>query len=178
MCGCTVCSAPLLFVHNKLRKVAKTRNRCNQVPHLTQDTTWESDKNTKITNKSQEVSSFPAGDHKVAMNRRESMETQDINNTNDLQKKYRLRTVRKHMSPCMRFPTMWYMRPAKPPISLPIRAIWSELEHSMIVKLLTEQHLEFLSLKGGCRGSSSIHLSKCQIFGNLLPRLNIILLEA
>ena len=24
----------------------------------------------------------------------------------------------------------------------------------MIVKLLTEQHLEFLSLKGGCRGSS------------------------
>ena len=27
-------------------------NRCNQVPHLTQDTTWESDKNTNITNKS------------------------------------------------------------------------------------------------------------------------------
>ena len=24
----------------------------------------------------------------------------------------------------------------------------------MIAKLLTEQHLEFLSLKGGCRGSS------------------------
>ena len=24
----------------------------------------------------------------------------------------------------------------------------------MIVKLLTERHLEFLSLKGGCRGSS------------------------
>ena len=24
----------------------------------------------------------------------------------------------------------------------------------MIVKLLTEQHLQFLSLKGGCRGSS------------------------
>ena len=24
----------------------------------------------------------------------------------------------------------------------------------MIVKLLTEHHLEFLSLKGGCRGSS------------------------
>ena len=29
----------------------------------------------------------------------------------------------------------------------------------MIVKLLTEHHLEFLSLKGGCRGSSeSIHV--------------------
>ena len=27
-------------------------------------------------------------------------------------------------------------------------------EYSMIVKLLTEHHLEFISLKGGCRGSS------------------------
>ena len=30
----------------------------------------------------------------------------------------------------------------------------------MIVKLLTEQHLEFLSLKGGCRGSSKSTLVK------------------
>ena len=30
----------------KVRKAAKIRNRYNQVPHLTQDTTWESDKNT------------------------------------------------------------------------------------------------------------------------------------
>ena len=30
---------------------------------------------------------------------------------------------------------------------------WS-LEYYMIVKLLTEHHLEFLSLKGACRGSS------------------------
>ena len=30
---------------------------------------------------------------------------------------------------------------------------WS-LEYSMTVKLLTEQHLEFLSLLGGCKGSS------------------------
>ena len=29
-----------------VRKVAKIRNQSNQVPHLTQDTTWESDKNT------------------------------------------------------------------------------------------------------------------------------------
>ena len=60
-------------------------------------------------------------------------------------------------------------------------------EYSMIVKLLTEHHLEFLSLKGGCRGSSEstyvkmphswkshglahmypIKVSKC-IFGSLL----------
>ena len=43
----------------------------------------------------------------------------------------------------------------------------------MIVKLLTEHHLEFLSLKGGCRGLSESHLSNCQIVGNLMPGLNI-----
>ena len=34
------------------------------------------------------------------------------------------------------------------------------LEYSMIVKLLTEHHLEFLSLKGGCSGSSESTLVK------------------
>ena len=34
------------------------------------------------------------------------------------------------------------------------------LEYSVIVKLLTEHHLEFLSLKGGCRGSSKSTLVK------------------
>ena len=33
-------------------------------------------------------------------------------------------------------------------------------EYSMSVKLLTEHHLEFLSLKGGCRGSSKSTLVK------------------
>ena len=47
----------------------------------------------KFTNKSQEISPFPSVDHKAAMNRRESMTTQCINNTNDPQKKYRLGTV-------------------------------------------------------------------------------------
>ena len=42
----------------------------------------------------------------------------------------------------------------------------------MRVNLLTEHHLEFLSLKGGCRGSSSLHLSKCQIVGNQM--LNVL----
>ena len=36
---------------------------------------------------------------------------------------------------------------------------WS-LEYSMCVKLLTEHHLEFLSLKGSCRGSSESTLVK------------------
>ena len=42
----------------------------------------------------------------------------------------------------------------------------------MIVKLLTEHHLEFLSLKGGCRGSSEPthakmpHCWKSRLFNN------------
>ena len=55
----------------KVSKGAKIRNRYNQVPHLTQDT------NGKVTNsqfdtttESQEVSPFPAGDHKAHINRR------------------------------------------------------------------------------------------------------------
>ena len=37
-------------------------------------TIWTNNKNTiNITNKSQEVSPFPAGEHEIAMKRRESM---------------------------------------------------------------------------------------------------------
>ena len=35
----------------KVRKRAKIRKRYNQVPYLTQDTTWESNKNTININK-------------------------------------------------------------------------------------------------------------------------------
>ena len=42
----------------------------------------------------------------------------------------------------------------------------------MTVKLLTEHHFEFLSLKGGVAGSSeSTLLSKCHIVGNHMWRL-------
>ena len=58
-------------IGDKVSKGAKIRNRYNQVPHLTQDT------NGKVTNskldttyESQEVSPFPAGDHKAHINRR------------------------------------------------------------------------------------------------------------
>ena len=33
----------------KVRKAAKIKNRYNQVPHLTQDTTWENDKKHNLT---------------------------------------------------------------------------------------------------------------------------------
>ena len=64
----------------KVSKGAKIRNRYNQVPCLTQDT------NGKVTNsqldttyESQEVSPFPAGDHKAHINRRaeKAHQTQD-----------------------------------------------------------------------------------------------------
>ena len=42
----------------------------------------------------------------------------------------------------------------------------------MIVKLLTEHHLEFISLKEAAGARPSLHLSKCQIVGNLMPRLS------
>ena len=41
----------------------------------------------------------------------------------------------------------------------------------MIVKLLTEHHLEFLSLKEAAQAHLSLHLSKCQIVGNLMSWL-------
>ena len=44
----------------------------------------------------------------------------------------------------------------------------------MTVKLLTEHHLEFLSLKEGCIGSSESTLVR--IVGNHMSRLNYVLL--
>ena len=69
----------------------------NQVPHLTQDTTWESDKTQEnITCKRAKRSALSQQfDHKAAMNRQENMATQNINNTNDPQKKHRLVTESK-----------------------------------------------------------------------------------
>ena len=75
----------------KVGKGAKIRNRYNQVPNLTQDT------NGKVTNthldnsnESQDVSPFPAGDHKAHKNRRAQRHSQHKKEKNiiDPQKKY------------------------------------------------------------------------------------------
>ena len=63
----------------------------------------------------------------------------------------------------MRFPTMWYLRPARLrsvcPYAQSDQSHFKSLEYSLNVKLLTEHHLEFISLKGGCTDSSeSIHV--------------------
>ena len=51
---------------HKVRKRAKIRNRYNQAPHLTQDTIGKvTTSQLDTTNESQEVSPFPAGDHKA-----------------------------------------------------------------------------------------------------------------
>ena len=54
------------------------RNQNNQVPHLTRDTIWESDTNTRKrhTMESQEVSPFPGGDHRTTRSRQDKRETQ------------------------------------------------------------------------------------------------------
>ena len=60
----------------------------------------------------------------------------------------------------MRFPTMWYMRPAEPQIKSACsyaqsdRSLYKSLEHSITVELLTIQYLEFLSVKEDHAGSS------------------------
>ena len=52
----------------KVRKRAKIRNRYNQAH--TQDTNWKvTPSQLDITNESQEVSPFQAGDHKASINR-------------------------------------------------------------------------------------------------------------
>ena len=74
----------------KVRKKAKIRNRYNQASHLTNRkvTTSQLD----ITNESQEVSPFRAGDHKASINRRARKQR-----INDPQKRHRLGTVSKNI---------------------------------------------------------------------------------
>ena len=69
--------APQLFgswEHNasyKSKKEGKISNRYNQAPHLTQDTIVNvTTSQLDITNGSQKVGPFPAGDHKVSPGRR------------------------------------------------------------------------------------------------------------
>ena len=87
------------------------------------------------------------------------------------------------MSSDMRFPTMSYVRPAKAQTSLPYahtdQSLCLSLNYYISVKLLIEL-LVFLSLTGGCTGSSEstlVKMAHCwkshvtvQIFLNTGPR--------
>ena len=60
----------VVFKNLKVSKGAKIRNRYNQLPHPTQDTNGKvTNSQLDTTNESQEVSPFPAGDHKAQLNR-------------------------------------------------------------------------------------------------------------
>ena len=79
-------------------KVSKGAKIINQVPHLTQDTNGKvTNSQLDITNESQEVSPFPAGDHKAHINRRAQRHSNHKaeKNIKDPQKKYHLGTVSK-----------------------------------------------------------------------------------
>ena len=80
-----------------------------------------------------------------------------------------------NMSQDMRYPTMLYVRPAKAQTSLLIRAVWWEpLLVAWIfvtVKLLSQQPLEFLSLKKAAPAHRSLRLIKCHNVGNHMIRL-------
>ena len=82
----------------KVSKGAKVRSRYNQVPHLTLDTNGKvANSQLDTTNESQEVSPFPAGDHKAHINRcaQRHSKHKTEQNIKDPQKKYRLGTVSK-----------------------------------------------------------------------------------
>ena len=75
----------------------------------------------------------------------------------------------------MRFPTMWYVRPHRLRLSCAYaqsdQSLCLSLEYYMTVKLPTEHHLVFLSLKGCCTGLSESTQIKCHIVGNHMSRL-------
>ena len=70
---------------SRVSKGTKIRDRYNQVPHLTQDTNGKVRKSQlDTTNKSQEVSPFPASDHKVHKNRRAQRHSKTTTNVEHL----------------------------------------------------------------------------------------------
>ena len=62
----------------------------------------------------------------------------------------------------MRFPTIFDQQRLRPACAYmqSDQSLCKSLEYSMTVKLLTKQHFEFLSLKGGCTGWSESTLVK------------------
>ena len=68
----------------------------------------------------------------------------------------------------MRFPTMWYVQPAKAQTTCTYgqsdQSFCQSLEYSMTVKQMTEDNLEFLSLKGASTAASECTLVKMPHF--------------
>ena len=96
--------------------------------------------------------------HLCQQNIEETVQLMDTLGMTVQQHKSVFEPIQQNLSHGLGFPTMWYVRPAKPQIRLRIRAVWSE--PLLVARLLIEHHLEFLSLKGGCKDSSESTLVK------------------
>ena len=82
----------------------------------------------------------------------------------------------------MRFPTIWFVRAANLRLACAHahsdQSLCLSLDYSTIVELLTDYHLEFLSLKGGCTGSSEYarvkmpHCWKSHFVAHMFMRLS------
>ena len=113
------------LINITISKGAKIRNRYNQVQHLTNGKVINSQLDT--TNESQEVSPFPAGDHKAHINRRTQRHSKHKTEKKDPQKKYRLETVSK----------IFYWR-ASPGLTAPT---------SPLIPMWTKTHRYLVSMK-------------------------------
>ena len=136
----------------KVRKRAKIANRYNQAPHLTQDTNGKvTTSQLDITHESQEISPFPAGDHKAVTNRRAK---QNWNNINKPQKKHRLGTASKTIlleglnqfngAPTSPLVQMWIKTPSRHNCTLfSIKVLMFDL----YVRVKSQIFVEFVSKK-------------------------------
>ena len=90
--------AEVIMMLIKVSKGAKIRNQYNQVTHLVQETNGKvTNLHLDTTNESQEVSPFPASDHKAQINRQRHNKHNTEKNIKDPQKKYRLGTISKNI---------------------------------------------------------------------------------
>ena len=107
-CGFFVKEGFSIHIFYLYKKKTKIRNQYNQVPHETQHTMWESDKNIR-KHHTQDVSHFPAANHKALGNRQDIIikQTFNIDNKNYPQKRHRSGMVsKKHCSlTCLTVPT-------------------------------------------------------------------------
>ena len=117
--------------------VAKIRNQYNQVPHLTQDTTWENYKNTIKHHKRQPSDQlFPSRWPQGSTTYAKAWQIQDINNTNDPKSQLRGRKLENSFE--LKAATMtiitildieWYLNVFSKWVSRHMKCIWSAGEY-------------------------------------------------
>ena len=79
----TCCSNKKDSIKEKEEGKGQSRNQYNYIPHLTLETIWEIDKNTRKDHIQELVSPPPAGDHKAARNRQDSITKTNMKHKED-----------------------------------------------------------------------------------------------